>query len=144
VAAQVVVFLLVLAAGILGAGWPAAASPWRWLGVAVTGLAGLALGVGGVAGLGRQLTPLPAPVEGGALRDRGVYGLCRHPMYGGVLLLCLGWALASSPLALLPVALGGVFLDQKRRLEEAWLRRRFPGYDEYRRRVRRQFIPFLW
>ncbi len=144
VAGQVVVFGLVLAAGILGARWPAGAAPWRWMGVGVAGIAGLALALGAGAGLGRQLTPLPAPVAGGALRDRGAYGLCRHPMYGGVLLLCLAWALATAPLALAPVALAAGFLDVKRRLEEAWLRRRFPGYDEYRRRVRRRFIPWIW
>jgi hypothetical protein len=53
----VVIFGVVLATGIVGAAWPAAASPWRWLGAGATGLAGLALAVGAGARLGRQLTP---------------------------------------------------------------------------------------
>jgi protein-S-isoprenylcysteine O-methyltransferase Ste14 len=144
VAAQVVILGLILVAGIFGRPWPAWATPWRWLAAGAIGLSGLCLALGAGARLGRQLTPLPAPVQGGALRDRGVYGLCRHPMYGGVLLLCLGWALASAPLALLPVALGAGFLDAKRRVEEGWLRGRFPGYEAYAQRVRRRFIPFVW
>jgi protein-S-isoprenylcysteine O-methyltransferase Ste14 len=144
VAGQVVIFLLVVAAGIFAAGWPAWASPWRWVAVALTGAAGLGLAAGAAAGLGRQLTPLPAPVDGAALRDRGAYALCRHPMYGGVLLLCLGWALATSPWALLPVALGAAFLDLKRRVEERWLRERFPGYRVYAARVRCALVPFVW
>lgn len=144
VAAQIAVLVVILAAGLRGPDWPAPARPWRWLAAGLIGIAGLTLAIAGVAGLGRQLTPLPAPVAGGRLRDRGVYGRCRHPMYGGVLLLCLAWALVTSPLGLAAVALGAAFLDAKRRVEEAWLAQRLEGYEDYRRRVRRRFIPFLW
>ena len=37
-----------------------------------------------------------------------------------------------------------MFLDAKRRREEAWLSERYAGYVDYRRSVRRQFIPFVW
>ena len=36
-------------------------------------------------------------------------------MYGGALLLILGWALLSSPLVLLPLGLAAVFLGANRR-----------------------------
>ena len=63
-------------------------------------------------------------------------------MYGGALLVMLGWALLSSPLALVPLAAAAAFLDAKRRREEAWLSGEFAGYADYRRSVRRRFIPF--
>ena len=65
-------------------------------------------------------------------------------MYGGALLLVLGWALLSSPLALVPLGAAAAFLDAKRRREEAWLKEELAGYEDYRRTVRRQFIPFVW
>jgi protein-S-isoprenylcysteine O-methyltransferase Ste14 len=144
VVGQVVVFALVVAAGLLGPAWPAGTGLLRTMGALATGLPGLALGVGAGIGLGRQLTPLPAPVEGGALRDRGVYGLCRHPMYGGVVLLCLAWAFGSSPLVFAPAAIAALFLDVKRRLEERWLSERHPDYADYRRRVPWRLVPYVW
>ena len=83
-------------------------------------------------------------MAGGELRRDGVYRLVRHPMYGGALLAMLGWALLSSPLALLPLVAAALFLDAKRRREEAWLTRSLAGYEDYRRLVRRRFIPFVW
>jgi protein-S-isoprenylcysteine O-methyltransferase Ste14 len=68
----------------------------------------------------------------------------RHPIYGGVLLLLLAWALFSSPLALAPLILAAPFFDAKRRREEIWLLAQYPDYAEYRKRVRKAFIPFVW
>jgi protein-S-isoprenylcysteine O-methyltransferase Ste14 len=65
-------------------------------------------------------------------------------MYGGALLIVLGWALLSSPVVLLPLGLAAVFLDAKRRREEAWLVEENPDYLDYRRDVPRQFIPWVW
>lgn len=144
VAAQVGILGLAAAAGLLGPAWPDAAWPWRVAAALAAGLPGLALGIGGGLALGRQLTPLPAPVAVGTLRDRGVYGLCRHPIYGGVVLLGLAWAFVSSPLALAPAALVAVFLDLKRRVEERWLAERISDYEDYRHRVRRALIPYVW
>lgn len=141
---QAVLGAATAAAGIWGSAWPGPATPWRELGggIAVTLGAGLAAAAG--LQLGRQITPLPRPVPGGTVRDRGAYALARHPMYGGVLLVALGWGLFTSPLALLPAAAGGIFLDAKRRMEEAWLLQHHPEYAEYRRRIRWRLIPFVW
>lgn len=144
VALQVALLALLAAAGVWGPGWPPGAAPWRQLLGWPVGLLGLLLAGAAGLGLGRQLTPLPRPVEGGALRDQGAYRLCRHPMYGGVLLLVLAWALLTSPLALLPAAAAAPFLAAKLSREEAWLLERYPGYADYRRRVRRRMIPFVW
>jgi protein-S-isoprenylcysteine O-methyltransferase Ste14 len=131
VALQVALVAAAVGAGIVGPQWPPAASAWL-------------AAAGGGAGLGRQLTPFPKPVAEGSLRNGGVYRLVRHPMYGGALLAVLGWALVSSPLALVPLGLAAAFLEAKRRREEAWLLEQHPDYAEYQRSVRRRFIPFVW
>jgi protein-S-isoprenylcysteine O-methyltransferase Ste14 len=144
VALQVVVFALAAGVGWLGMPWPAPAKPWLWGVGGVVLVAGIALLLVGGAGLGTQLTPFPRPVDTGALREDGIYGHVRHPIYGGVLLLILGWALVSSPLALVPFALAAGFFDAKRRREEVWLLARYPEYATYREQVPRRFVPFVW
>lgn len=144
VALQVVIFAVAALAGRFGTPWPLVATPWLWVAGTVAFLAGGWLLVAGGAGLGRQLTPFPRPLPDGELREDGVYALVRHPIYGGVLLSLLAWALVSSPLALAPWTLGAFFFDAKRRREEAWLLAQYPHYALYTERVRRAFVPFLW
>ncbi len=144
VALQIAFLGAAAAAGLVGPSWPATASRWLVVPGVLAVLAGAALLVGGGVGLGRQLTPFPKPVADGALRRDGVYRLVRHPMYGGALLILLGWALISSPLAVLPLALAAVFLDAKRRREEAWLVEQHPDYVGYRLQVPRRYIPWVW
>jgi protein-S-isoprenylcysteine O-methyltransferase Ste14 len=141
---QVVVFVIAAATGWLGTPWPVTARPGLAIAAALVFVAGIGLLLAGGAGLGKQLTPFPRPVESGVLRRDGVYALVRHPIYGGVLLVLLAWALASSPWALVPLALGSVFFEAKRRREEVWLVEQYCDYADYRRRVPRRFIPFLW
>lgn len=143
-ALQVVAAALMAAAGALGPAWPARGAAWRVSAAWALAALGAALAVAAGVELGRQLTPFPRPVADGALRERGAYRLARHPIYGGALLLGLALALATSPLALLPVLAAAAFLDLKRRLEEAWLAARHPGYQGYRRRVRWRMVPFVW
>ena len=94
--------------------------------------------------MGRQITPFPKPAEEGSVKQSGAYRLVRHPMYGGVLLMALGWSLASSPLALAPWTVAAGFLEAKRRREEAWLLEKHPEYEEYRASVRHSFVPYVW
>ena len=143
-ALQVIAFGAVVGAGLAGPRWGASATPWRELAAGAAGLLGAALAVAAGVELGDQLTPFPRPVKDGQLRDRGAYALARHPIYGGVLLLGLAFALATSPLALGPVAAGAALLELKRRVEEAFLLRQHPSYEQYRRRVRWRLLPFLW
>lgn len=110
------------------------------------GLAGLALGAGGagvslsgVRALGTNLTPYPRPLEDGRLIQGGIYGVVRHPIYTGLVLMALAWSLlrASLPSLLLSAVLA-LFFDRKARREEVWLREQYPEYGEYARRVRRR------
>jgi protein-S-isoprenylcysteine O-methyltransferase Ste14 len=139
-----VLLAAMVTAGTKGRRWPSASRGVRMAAAGLSGLAGLYLFGDGVARLGRQITPFPKPVEEGGVKSTGAYGLVRHPMYGGVLLMTLGWSLASSPLALAPWTVAAVFLDAKRRREEAWLDEEHPEYEEYRTSVRRSLVPYVW
>jgi protein-S-isoprenylcysteine O-methyltransferase Ste14 len=144
VAIQGVLIVVMALTGWFGPRWPEAAQTYLWIAAIVFGVVGLALFLGGSQRLGRQLTPFPRPVDDSALKQDGAYHFVRHPIYGGVLLLALAWALASSPLAFMPWLLACPFLELKSRREEAWLTDRHPRYAEYRRLVRHRFVPFVW
>ena len=144
VALQVVLLAAIVAAGAKGRRWPSTSRGVRMAAAGLSGLGGLYLLGDGIARLGRQITPFPKPVEEGSVKSTGAYGLVRHPMYGGVLLLTLAWSLASSPLALMPWTVAVGFLDAKRRREEAWLVEEHPDYEEYRTSVRHSLVPFVW
>lgn len=143
VVAQFVIGAAIVVLGILGFAWPDGISRWFTLLGVLLGISGLALFVQGVLSLGSSLTPFPRPSEGATLREHGVYRRVRHPIYGGVLLLALGWSLALSPLALGATALLWILLELKARHEESMLLERYPDYADYRERVRRRFVPGL-
>jgi protein-S-isoprenylcysteine O-methyltransferase Ste14 len=76
--------------------------------------------------------------------DTGVYRLIRHPIYAGNLLLFggatlwLGSYAAFAGVGVLLVATVGRIV-----IEEAHLRAKVPGYDDYARRVRARLVPFV-
>jgi protein-S-isoprenylcysteine O-methyltransferase Ste14 len=145
VAGQLVLMAGVFASPLLGGGW---SGPWAIAGPAVgwtlSALGLLLLGAGAVR-LGSSLTPYPAPRSDGGLRVDGPYRLCRHPIYGGGILIALGWAIAfATPAGLALTAVLAVFLDLKATREEAWLTERVEGYEAYRERTRHRLLPFVW
>jgi protein-S-isoprenylcysteine O-methyltransferase Ste14 len=106
--------------------------------------AGLGLTLAGMLWLGRKLTPFACPRAGSMLLERGPYRLVRHPIYAGLFLGALGWALLVRGFLTLGWALLLLLLlDRKASLEECWLTASFPGYATYRQRVRK-LIPFLY
>ena len=136
--------LLYLLLPLRGRTWP---TPLRRLarvvGAPVLTAGGLLLVTGGLA-LGRQITPLPYPSEQGHLVVRGPYRYVRHPMYSGLCLGALGFALLTThSLRLVFTLLLALFFDAKARREEDWLIARYPDYLTYRQRVRR-LIPGLY
>ena len=144
VALQVVLIIAIATAGLRGWRWPSSTRGLRLLAAGPAALAGAYLLAAGIGGLGKQLTPFPKPVQQASLRRDGAYGLVRHPMYGGVLLLASAWSLVSSPVALAPSAVAALFLEAKRRREESWLSEEQPEYEAYRQEVRHSFVPFVW
>jgi protein-S-isoprenylcysteine O-methyltransferase Ste14 len=115
--------------------------PFRLVGLAVC-LLGLAFAAWAARTLGAALTPEPEPLPDVSLVVSGPYGIVRHPIYTGVVLALTGWTLAWSnwTLALVAGVLIACFFEAKARVEERWLRSRFPGYAEYARRVRRRVL----
>jgi protein-S-isoprenylcysteine O-methyltransferase Ste14 len=140
---QSLMFGAIVACGLLGDDWPGKTEALlRVVGIAL-GVCGATLAVLGVRGLGSSFTPLPLPREHAGLRRAGIYKRVRHPVYGGVIVLTLGWSLHQSPLALVPTTLlAGVF-ELKSRREELWLTERYPEYADYRSTTRRRFIPWV-
>jgi protein-S-isoprenylcysteine O-methyltransferase Ste14 len=75
----------------------------------------------------------------------GVYGVVRHPMYLGAILMFLGAPLLTGSLSALAVGMAESLLIVVRVIgEERLLVRELPGYDEYCRRVRYRLIPYVW
>jgi protein-S-isoprenylcysteine O-methyltransferase Ste14 len=75
----------------------------------------------------------------------GLYGLVRHPMYLGVLVMCIGTPLAlGSYWGLAFLALSTVVLIWRILDEEKLLKKELPGYIEYMQKVRYRLVPYLW
>lgn len=144
VLAQVPVMLGALVVPLAwGAGSFDGANAIQLAGAGLTAL-GIALAIAGLASLGSALTPFPRPLAKARLRQSGVYAWVRHPVYGGVILASLGWAMAWLSL---PGILFGVlvvlFFDRKSAFEERLLGARFPEYADYARRVRK-LLPWIY
>lgn len=144
VLAQGVLLVAIAGAGFTGSAWADGLRSVTTVLAGLVGLAGLALALGGIRDLGRNLTPLPHPREGAHLVETGSYALVRHPIYGGLILGAAAWGLFSAaPLAIAGALVLFAFFDLKSRREEAWLVRRYPGYEGYRERTRR-LLPWLY
>ncbi len=107
-------------------------------------IAGACCGIAGTLSLGRNLTPFPQPSDRTQLVQTGIYRLIRHPLYTAVLCGSIGWALVFASWPALVAALCMIpFFDAKARVEERALRRKFPDYEQYEKRVKR-FIPGVY
>jgi len=126
---------------------------WRW--VAPARAVWIALGVGLVAvglgfavrairDLGPNLSALPRPRRDAVLVTTGAFAHARHPIYGGMIIAALGWAVwRSSGLHLLLAAILAGYMSAKARREETLLVTRFPDYAAYRAHTRR-LIPWIY
>ena len=75
----------------------------------------------------------------------GPYRHVRHPMYAAFLALTAGTALfLGSWYGLLGCVPLAALVAVRATLEERTLRRELDGYDDYVRRVRYRFVPFVW
>lgn len=75
----------------------------------------------------------------------GFYGLVRHPMYTGNVIMMVGIPLAlGSYWGLIFVIPGVIVLSFRIRDEEKLLRQELDGYREYTEKVRYRLVPALW
>jgi protein-S-isoprenylcysteine O-methyltransferase Ste14 len=75
----------------------------------------------------------------------GLYGLVRHPMYVGTLIMMIGTPLAlDSCWGLLPTMLAVPVLAARIEDEEKMLRQELVGYDEYTHKVHYRLVPGVW
>jgi protein-S-isoprenylcysteine O-methyltransferase Ste14 len=136
-------FALLIALAVLSArpgdAWP---TPAPLLAIsALCTLGGLVVIVVAALQLGRSLTATPVPNARNELSDTGLYGVVRHPIYSGVLLVVIGLALRSASWVTAAVAVVTiVFFSVKARWEERQLAERHPDYPAYCERVPR-FVP---
>jgi protein-S-isoprenylcysteine O-methyltransferase Ste14 len=106
-------------------------------------VAGCALMVLGILGLGPSFAVPPGPGVNAQLVTTGIYARARHPIFGAWILMGWGFGVALSPWAVPVAALLTLELLGKTAVEERFLAARYPGYREYRARVPRTFLPRL-
>ena len=86
-----------------------------------------------------------AVAEEQKLITTGPYSVMRHPMYSGAILMFIFTPLAlGSFWGLIPGFMLILILFFRTLHEEKFLAKNLPGYDEYCRKVRYRFIPFIW
>ena len=115
-----------------------------WILASILGLGALILIVKGLIDLGKNLTPLPYPIDNGELVQTGIYSIVRHPLYSGLIFAALGWTLWQMSIShLIASAILLIFYDIKANREETWLTEKYPDYSEYRQRVKK-LIPGIY
>jgi protein-S-isoprenylcysteine O-methyltransferase Ste14 len=108
----------------------------------------VALGLGVSAAVVIQNSYAAATVrvkEGQQVVSTGLYGLVRHPMYTGNVIMMIGIPLAlGSYWGLVFVAPGVIVLAWRIRDEEKLLQKELDGYREYTQQVRYRLVPAIW
>jgi protein-S-isoprenylcysteine O-methyltransferase Ste14 len=152
-----VLLLAVLATGFLGLPVVAGLDAFRWHALPrpapTISAAGLVLFAAGwsIKNLALHANAFAAAVvrlqreRAHAVADSGVYAVVRHPFYAADPLILVGLGLwlesyAATLCAVVPISLMVIRL----RLEERFLRRELPGYDDYTTRVRHRLVPGVW
>jgi protein-S-isoprenylcysteine O-methyltransferase Ste14 len=115
----------------------------RWLGWTMIGL-GLVVLYGGIAVLGRNLTPATEPLPEGQLVTRGLYRLVRHPIYLGYLVTHAGFLLSNMSARNVAIY-GAAYVFQVARIyAEERILSEDGRYREYLRCVRYRLIPGIF
>ena len=115
-----------------------------WFLASILSSIGLTFIIKGLIDLGKNLTPLPYPIENGELVQTGIYGIVRHPLYSGLIFAALAWTIFQFSLShLIATAILLIFFDIKSSREETWLSDKYPDYSDYRQQVKK-LIPGIY
>ena len=103
---------------------------------------GLLILILGLIQLQRNLTPFPSPKQNAELVTNGVYQVMRHPIYTGIFIAAIGYAIygAHSTRFLISILLLVLFYF-KSVYEEKLLNKKFSAYQQYQLKTAR-FFPF--
>ncbi len=83
--------------------------------------------------------------QGQKVIDTGLYGVVRHPMYMTTLLLFLSMPLVLGSVISFVIMLAYIpIIAMRIENEERVLEEGLAGYSEYKKKVRRKVIPFIW
>ena len=97
---------------------------------------GLVFLFAGFRGLGKSLNANPVPNQDGVLVTTGIYGVVRHPIYLGLLIITFGLVVSSGvPGQFIAWFALALLLTYKMRWEEVLLTAKYKGYAEYMTRV---------
>ena len=144
VAGQVVLIAAVFLSALAGRGWSDPYTGAAYTVGLVLVVLGLLLLVVAALQLGTSLTPFPTP-KADEITTTGTFALVRHPMYGGGVLIALGWTIIfASVVGLAVTVVLALFLDLKSRREEIWLRERYDKYESYREQTPHKLVPFIY
>ncbi len=114
---------------------------WKFAGILIV-IIGWVLILIAFVQLNRNLTMLPSPVKNSKLITTGVFKYIRHPIYTGIFLFALGWAMFKYNFDQLIISLLILLLFEiKSNYEEKKLKDRFPEYDKYKDNTGK-FFPF--
>mmetsp|Transcript_32432 Transcript_32432/g.61088 ORF Transcript_32432/g.61088 Transcript_32432/m.61088 type:complete len:226 (-) Transcript_32432:70-747(-) len=92
--------------------------------------------------LGGDLTPWITQPQGSSIKTGGIYEYARHPIYGGLVLLCFGIAIVSNSANRL-ILTGALYLllDKKATLEEEKLMESDKSYSAYAEKTAGKLLP---
>ncbi|HWS90960.1 MAG TPA: isoprenylcysteine carboxylmethyltransferase family protein [Mycobacterium sp.] len=109
-------------------------------------LVAVGLGVMALVVIQNSYAAATVRVEAGqTVVSTGLYGLVRHPMYTGNLIMMVGIPLAlGSYWGLVFVVPGLIVLASRIRDEEKLLQKDLDGYREYTQKVRYRLVPGMW
>ena len=87
--------------------------------------------------LGRNLSPLPRPINNSNLVTTGIYGFTRHPMYYSLIFISFGVFITKLSIYYLFLSISlGLIIKFKIALEEQYLNNKFKNYLVYKNEVK--------
>ncbi|GAB5537974.1 MAG: hypothetical protein Salg2KO_00770 [Salibacteraceae bacterium] len=100
----------------------------------VASLIGVVMVFWAIIQLRPSLSIFPTPIPGGKLITSGIYARFRHPIYSGLIIAMLGYAITSQSGFRLGIVVALFLLFWlKARYEESRLSQTFDGYEQYKK-----------